>query len=104
MLGEISQYKHLKEVTVMGEGVMQLDFAVGIKKCTLKITCSTANERDQLLENIKEYSLGRTFIHGYDPTIVETFQHAKHVMAHGSFGDKLSVIPHVMVDLMLKTT
>jgi len=104
MLGECIRYKDLTEVTVMGEGVIELDFQSGLQQVTLKITCSTTAERDQLLENIKEYSLGRTFIHGYDPTIASTFAHAKHVMAHGSFGDKLSVIPHVMVDLMLKTT
>jgi len=104
MLGDFIRYKDLKEVTVQGEGVIELDFQHNVQAVTLKITCSTANERDQLLENIKRYSLGRTFIHGYDPTIASTFEHAKHTFAHGTFGDKIATIPHVLVDLMLKTT
>eukprot|EP00929_Paragymnodinium_shiwhaense_P039484 TRINITY_DN2071_c0_g1_i3.p1 TRINITY_DN2071_c0_g1~~TRINITY_DN2071_c0_g1_i3.p1 ORF type:complete len:562 (+),score=174.78 TRINITY_DN2071_c0_g1_i3:61-1746(+) len=104
MLGDMLRYKDLKEVTVQGEGVIELLFQHNVKSVTLKLTCKTAAERDELLESIKSRSLGRTHIHGYDPTIASTFEHAKHVFAHGTLGDKIGAIPHVAVDLMLKTT
>merc|ERR1719498_511188 len=104
MLGPVLKYRDLKEVTVQDEGRLLLEFQHGMSHVTLKVTCKTANERDDLLEKIKEFSLGRAHIHGYDATIMSTFSHLKHVCAHGSCGEKLGMIPHLMVDLMLKTT
>merc|ERR1712232_1181722 len=101
--GQILRYQDLKEVTVRGEGVMELDFCKGMQHSTLKLKCNTSAERDELLENIKKFS-AKTYVCGYDPTILSTFQHAKHVFKEGTFGEKLATIPHVAVDLMLKTT
>merc|ERR1712232_1428646 len=104
LLGECIRYEDLKEVTVQGEGLIELSFRSNLKWITLKITCNTAQERDELLANIERYSLKKPFIHGYDPTITSAFEHAKHVCAHGSIGEKIGVLPHILVDLMLKTT
>merc|ERR1712232_99727 len=76
---------------------------MGMQTSTLQLKCNTSAERDELLENIKKFS-AKTYVCGYDPTILSTFQHAKHVFKEGTFGEKLATFPHVAVDLMLKTT
>eukprot|EP00929_Paragymnodinium_shiwhaense_P032772 TRINITY_DN1811_c0_g2_i1.p1 TRINITY_DN1811_c0_g2~~TRINITY_DN1811_c0_g2_i1.p1 ORF type:complete len:597 (+),score=125.48 TRINITY_DN1811_c0_g2_i1:129-1793(+) len=104
MLGPLLKYQDLKEVTVQGEGVLELEFRSGFNHVTLKLTCKTAADRDELLARIKDYSLGRAHVHGYDATICSTFSHIKHVCGHGTCFDRLMLIPHFLVDLMLKTT
>jgi Ca2+/Na+ antiporter len=84
--------------------MVDLEFQVGMKCVTLKVHCKTAAERDEMLKNIEQYTLGKSYINAYDPTIAGSFSHAKHVCGHGSLVEKFALIPHLLVDLMLKTT
>jgi len=106
MLGPVLRYKDLKEVVVKEMGVIELEFYQKFQHVTLKLTVSDADKRDELLKNIKDYSLGRAWVHGYDATVVGAFGHLSHTFGskESSVADKLFAIPEFCIDVLLKST
>lgn len=108
MMGPMLKYSDLSEVLIMSEGIIHLIFRHGLEKVTLAVSCKTTEERDQLLRNIEEYSLGRSWTHVYDPTIFGAFEHLKHALFQSehptTLVQKLLAIPHFIIDFSLRLT
>jgi len=105
MLGPILKYQDLKEVVVMGEGVIELEFYSTLQHVTLRVKASDDQQREELLKNIENYSLGRPWVHGYDATIKGAWKHLVHACGKetGCF-DKLCALPEFVIDALLKGT
>jgi len=110
--GPILSYKALKEVTVMGEGVIELEFEKGVmagmllEHISLKLTCKTLNDRDVLLEEIHK-NCGQAWVHGYDSTVVGGWQHFQHAIADPDLSLFLKLVycvPEFLIDAMLRAT
>eukprot|EP00747_Dinoflagellata_sp_TGD_P183916 gnl/TRDRNA2_/TRDRNA2_39140_c0_seq1.p1 gnl/TRDRNA2_/TRDRNA2_39140_c0~~gnl/TRDRNA2_/TRDRNA2_39140_c0_seq1.p1 ORF type:complete len:584 (-),score=123.61 gnl/TRDRNA2_/TRDRNA2_39140_c0_seq1:122-1873(-) len=100
-------YKDLKEVSVLAEGVIQLEFSHNaFHHITLKMTVATSDQRDELLKMIEQYSLGKPWIHKYDPTVFGAIGHLKHTLADKDAGvlTKILALPEFLVDFCLKAT
>jgi Ca2+/Na+ antiporter len=106
MLGPILKYKDLKEVVIMEMGVINLEFYNTMHHVTLKLTVADPQQRDELLKNIKTYSLGRPWVHGYDATVVGAWRHLVHEFTRegASVFSKSLALPEFLVDTMLKST
>jgi hypothetical protein len=103
--GGLMMYKDLKEVTVQGEGLIEMHFQKSqIEGVTLQVTCTSSAARDELLENLKENSLGRTWVHAYDPTPVSSFKHLFHHLKHEGCVGKIHAILEFFVDFALRLT
>jgi len=112
LLGPKLTYDHLKEVIVMGSGVIELEFEKGVmgglllEHITLKLTAATSAERDELLENIKA-NAGPAWVHGYDATVKGSWQHLMHSLADKDLGLFLKIffcIPEFLIDSLLRLT
>jgi len=113
LLGPMLHYSHLKEVVVMGSGVIELEFEKGfaggflLEHITLKLTAATSAERDELLEQIKTHTLGRAWVHGYDSTVKGSWDHLTHSLKDPDLSLFLKVffcVPEFMIDAMLRLT
>lgn len=106
MLGTVLKYKDLKEVVVMSEGVIELEFSHALQRVTLRIKAPDDDQRDELLKNIEECSLGRSWVHGYDATVVGAAKHLSHAWCSKDVGlfDKIFAIPEFIIDVALKGT
>ncbi|CAL1153819.1 unnamed protein product [Cladocopium goreaui] len=106
MLGAVLKYKDLQEVVLMEMGVMNLEFYHNLQHITLRLTVEDPDQRDQLLNNIKEYSLGRPWVHGYDATIVGAWQHLRHTLGATEMPliQKLVAVPEFLIDSVLRLT
>jgi len=105
MLGAVLKYKDLQEVVVQEMGVIELEFYHNLQHVTLKMTTVDAEARDQLLQNIEQYSLGRPWVHKYDATVMGAIAHLKHALtSNGSVFAKLAAIPEFLIDVLLKGT
>lgn len=106
MLGAVLKYKDLQEVVLMEMGVINLEFYHNLQHITLRLTVEGPDQRDQLLKNIKEYSLGRPWVHGYDATIVGAWQHLRHTITAKDMPliQRLLVVPEFLIDSLLRGT
>lgn len=106
MLGAVLKYKDLQEVVLMEMGVINLEFYHNLQHITLRLTVEDPDMRDQLLNNIKEYSLGRPWVHGYDATIVGAWQHLRHTLGATEMPliQKLVAVPEFLIDSVLRLT
>lgn len=106
MLGAVLKYKDLQEVVLMEMGVINLEFYHNLQHITLRLTVEDPDQRDQLLNNIKEYSLGRPWVHGYDATIVGAWQHLRHTLGATEMPliQKLVAVPEFLIDSVLRLT
>lgn len=106
MLGPMMKYKDLKEVIVMGEGAIRLEFYHNLQHVTLLVKGKNGEERDELLKNIETHSLGRPWVHGYDATVVGACKHLKHAFTSKdvSIVEKILTIPEFVIDFVLKAT
>lgn len=97
-------YKDLSEVVVKGEGVIDLVFAKN--SITLEVTCKGGSpDRDKLLEHLRDYSLdGKTWLHNYDATPKQAFQHLMHACHIGTIGAKIHAFLEIFVDVLLSST
>mmetsp|Transcript_71941 Transcript_71941/g.166548 ORF Transcript_71941/g.166548 Transcript_71941/m.166548 type:complete len:547 (+) Transcript_71941:87-1727(+) len=104
MLGPILKYKDLKEVVIMSEGVIELEFYHALQHVTLKVTVADKEQRDVLLTNIKEQ--GHSWEHRYDATVKGALDHLGHVLCSkdASFLGKLWAVPEFLIDFLLKLT
>eukprot|EP00928_Gymnodinium_smaydae_P100548 TRINITY_DN988_c0_g2_i2.p1 TRINITY_DN988_c0_g2~~TRINITY_DN988_c0_g2_i2.p1 ORF type:complete len:556 (+),score=100.78 TRINITY_DN988_c0_g2_i2:67-1668(+) len=104
MLGPVLRYEDLKEVSVMGEGVINLDFRRGFQHLTLRCTVTPKTQRDELLKRINQFST--PWVHSYDPTVKDAFHHLHHAFTSkdSTFVMKLHAIPEFIIDLCLKST
>jgi Ca2+/Na+ antiporter len=104
--GAMLYYKDLSEVSVKGEGVVDMIFES--KGVTLEVTCKGGSvDRDKLLENLKQYSLqgkNKTWIHNYGSGPMEAFAHCRHAMSHGTIMGKFHGVLELFVDVLLRTT
>lgn len=99
------KYSDLREVTVLSEGVIRLEFVHNaIEHVSIKMTCKNTADRDELLQHITEHSLGRAWIHDYDSTYMDCFNHLKHAMTDGSCLEKVLSIPEFAIDFLLRLT
>lgn len=82
----------------MEMGVINLEFYHNLQHITLRLTVEDPDQRDQLLKNIKEYSLGRPWVHGYDATIVGAWQHLRHTITAKDMPliQRLLVVPELL--------
>lgn len=103
---DMMMYKDLREVRVVGEGKFYMDFAKNaVEQVTLEVTVPAGSAaRNELLENIKKFSLKKPYIHDYDPTIFGAIEHFKHTIKVGSPGEKVLACVEMLADCMLKTT
>mmetsp|Transcript_56628 Transcript_56628/g.157764 ORF Transcript_56628/g.157764 Transcript_56628/m.157764 type:complete len:534 (+) Transcript_56628:80-1681(+) len=103
--GGMMMYKDLKEVLVMGEGVIELKFQRSLfESVTLKVkTIGGGADRDMLLANLEKYS-GCTYIHNYDPTVCSSIDHLKHHVKDGGCMGKIHAVLEFFVDALLSTT
>lgn len=106
MLGSVLKYKDLKEVLVLAAGVIELEFISTFMHVSLRLTVSDQEKRDQLLRNIEKYSLGRPWVHQYNARPSGAFQHFAHTVGDKdeSIMNKIFAFPHLIIDLMLKST
>lgn len=106
MLGPIMKYKDLKEVAVLSEGAIRMEFFQGMTHVTLLVKAETEEQRDELLKNIEEHSLGRPWVHAYDATVVGACKHLAHAFTSKEVGivDKILTIPEFLIDFLLKST
>jgi Ca2+/Na+ antiporter len=106
MLGNMLRYKDLAEVVILEMGVIELQFIQGVKHVTLRLTVADETQRDTLLKNIETYSLGRPYIHKYDPTVVGAFAHFVHTLKDKEMTafEKLCALPEFAIDVALKLT
>eukprot|EP00747_Dinoflagellata_sp_TGD_P183662 gnl/TRDRNA2_/TRDRNA2_38686_c0_seq1.p1 gnl/TRDRNA2_/TRDRNA2_38686_c0~~gnl/TRDRNA2_/TRDRNA2_38686_c0_seq1.p1 ORF type:complete len:613 (-),score=135.78 gnl/TRDRNA2_/TRDRNA2_38686_c0_seq1:79-1842(-) len=105
--GAMFKYSDLKEVAVLSEGVIELEFEPSaFQHVSLKLTCGSTEDRDKLLKNIEEYSLGRTWVHKYDATVFGAIAHLKHTITDPQYGPmaKLLALPEFLIDFCLKAT
>jgi len=112
LLGPCIPYSSLKEVTVMGEGIIELEFEKAfmagllLEHITLKLSCATSGDRDRLLNLISQHN-GRAWVHGYDSSVAGGYAHFKHEMADpdlGLFLKAFYVVPHFLIDSCLRAT
>lgn len=106
ILGPVLKYRDLKEVVLMGGGVIQLEFHHDFRHVTLKCTCADAEQRDILLHNIEKHSLGRPWVHGYDATVGGAFKHMCHELCskENGFLSKIWAPFEFIIDGVLKAT
>merc|ERR1712137_1263993 len=71
---------------------------------TLQVKCASSKDRDELLENLKEHSLGRAYVHDYDPTPIFSFKHLFHHLKHESCMGRIHAILEFFVDFILRLT
>jgi len=106
-LAGLMKYEDLTEVSIQECGVIMLEFVNnGIEHVTLKVTLNdnTKETRDKFEQAIREKSLGRTWVHQYDPTVLSAFQHLAHACAHGTCSDRIFAVIEFLVDFPLKLT
>merc|ERR1719188_800484 len=106
LLGNMLRYDRLKEVAVMSEGTLRLEFSNnGLQHVTLLITAETADARDGLLESIKEYD-DKLWVHDYDATVFGAISHLKHAFTDPKSNcmAKIVAIPEFLIDVLLKGT
>jgi len=104
--GPSLQYKDLKEVVVLSEGVIELEFCPHAwEHVTLRLKCETSAKRDELLAKIREHSLGRPWEHEYDPSVFFAFTRFKHGLT-GDYNivEKLLAVPELFIGLCLMST
>jgi len=99
-------YQDLKEVVVLSEGVMELEFCPSVlEHVTVRLKCATSVERDALLAMIREHSLGRPWEHEYDSSVCFAFSRFKHALTEdNSVVDKLLAIPQLFINVCLMST
>jgi len=99
-------YKDLAEVAVMSEGVLELTFQRNFyESVTLRVTAGDAEQRDKLLDLIKEHSLGGPWIHKYNATVKSSIEHLRHTFTGGSsICGKFAAIVEFVIDVPLKLT
>jgi len=111
--GPSISYRHLKEVVVMGQGVIELEFEKGfmagflLEHITLKLTAATSSDRDHLLAQIEKHSLGRAWVHGYDATVKGSWSHLVHSLKDPDLSLFLKVffcLPEFLIDSCLRLT
>mmetsp|Transcript_10832 Transcript_10832/g.24537 ORF Transcript_10832/g.24537 Transcript_10832/m.24537 type:complete len:537 (-) Transcript_10832:112-1722(-) len=105
LMGAVMMYKDLREVVVVGEGVVELTFQKNFyEKVTLKVKAESGQKRDELLENLRVHS-NRTWIHSYDPTCMSAVDNLKHhVKASPSILGKIYAVLEFFVDFVLRLT
>lgn len=106
MLGAVLKYKDLKEVVVKEMGVIELEFYHSFLHVTLRMTVPDADKRDELLKNIQEFSLGKAWQHGYDPTAKGALDHFLHTIKNPdeAIFEKLVALPEFLIDVVLRGT
>ena len=64
------------------------------------IPSQTSHKNRHPRNNIKEYSLGRPWVHGYDATIVGAWQHLRHTLGATEMPliQKLVAVPEFLID------
>jgi Ca2+/Na+ antiporter len=99
-------YNDLKEVVVLSEGVMELEFCPSVlEHVTLRLKCATSVERDALLAMIREHSLGRPWEHEYDSSVFFAFSRFKHALTgEDSIVEKLLAFPELFINVFLMGT
>jgi len=112
-LGDQSSYSCLKEVVSHGDHVIELEFEKGIargmllERVTVKITTKTIEDRDKIMNDIKQSALSSVDVHDYDPTIAGSWQHFKHQMHDKDMSMFLKVVyavPELLIDGVLRLT
>mmetsp|Transcript_69703 Transcript_69703/g.130099 ORF Transcript_69703/g.130099 Transcript_69703/m.130099 type:complete len:538 (-) Transcript_69703:119-1732(-) len=105
LMGAVMMYKDLREVVVVGEGVVELTFQKNFyEKVTLKVKAESGAKRDELLENLRVHS-NRTWIHSYDPSCVSAVENLKHhVKDAPSIMGKVYAVLEFFVDFILRLT
>jgi len=112
LLGPKLAYDNLKEVIVMGFGVIELEFEKGfmggflLEHITLKLTAATTADRDELLESIKA-NAGLAWVHRYDATVKGSWEHLKHSLADKDLSVFLKIffcMPEFLIDSVLRIT
>jgi len=90
----------------MSEGVLELTFQRNFyESVTLRVTAGDAEQRDKLLDLIKEHSLGGPWIHKYDATVKSSIEHLRHTFTGGSsISGKFAGIVEFVNDVPLKLT
>merc|ERR1719394_1873580 len=85
---------------------MELEFWPHIwEHVTLRVKCATSAEREELLGKIKDHSLGRLWVHQYDPTVRFAFVRFWHAIREGhSKLEKLVAIPELLINVCMMTT
>eukprot|EP00930_Biecheleria_cincta_P058988 TRINITY_DN44761_c0_g1_i1.p1 TRINITY_DN44761_c0_g1~~TRINITY_DN44761_c0_g1_i1.p1 ORF type:complete len:604 (-),score=97.73 TRINITY_DN44761_c0_g1_i1:163-1974(-) len=111
--GPSLRYRHLKEVVVMGQGVIELEFEKGfmagflLEHITLKLTAATSTDRDHLLQHIEKHTLGRAWVHGYDASVKGSWSHLVHNLKDPDMSLFLKVffcLPEFLIDACLRIT
>jgi len=109
LMGEaMMMYKDLKEVRVVSQGIFYMDFIQNsFDSVTLKVEVPAGiDARNMLLDNIKKFSLGKSWIHDYNPNLSGAVEHFTHSMKDSTltWDAKLLAGVEFLADLMLKTT
>mmetsp|Transcript_33104 Transcript_33104/g.58919 ORF Transcript_33104/g.58919 Transcript_33104/m.58919 type:complete len:590 (+) Transcript_33104:71-1840(+) len=104
MGGPMLLYKDLTEVAIVAEGALRLEFPKKMK--TIVIKCETIDARRELQNRILEND-SAVWVHKYDPTVVDSFNHLYHVWCDKkNYGlvAKIVSVPEFIVDVILKST
>jgi len=107
LVGEnMMKYADLREVRVVAEGIFFMDFQTSaVETMILKVQVPGGIEkRNELLENIKIYSLGKAWVHDYDSGMGGAIGHFKHAMVDSSWDIKMLACVELLADCMLKPT
>lgn len=108
LLGPILKYKDLKEVQIMENGIISLEFFHNLQHVTLLVTVSDISKADSLLKGIEansaQFTNSKMYIHKYDASVFGAIGHLTHAMKHGSCLEKILSIPEFMIDAMLRST
>jgi Ca2+/Na+ antiporter len=105
--GRTLLYKDLREVVVLGEGVLNLEFCPHVwEHVSLRLKCETSDARDRLLDMIAEHSLGKPWVHGYDASPVSAVQRFKHAVTAKDtpLSEKVLAFPEMLVSVCLTST
>merc|ERR1712241_307087 len=72
----------------------------------LKVTVANSAMREKLLEEIGTHSLGKPWIHKYDPTVFGAWGHLTHACANksGNHLEKIFAVVEFIIDVPLKLT
>merc|ERR1719478_1329030 len=102
-------YKDLVEVRVVAEGVFYMDFVVSaMESVSLRVEVPGGiDQRNELLENIKSFSLGKPWVHEYNPGFFGAggaLENFKHHIASGGIDVKVVAVAELLADCLLKPT
>jgi Ca2+/Na+ antiporter len=102
-------YADLREVRVISSGIFYMEFEHNtMEMVTLKVEVPGGiDQRNELLENITQYSLGKAWIHDYNSGLFGeggAISHFQHAMVDSTWDMKVLAVVELLADLMLKPT